>query len=456
MKKLSTSEIISIVSIVVSIIIVVLEEKTDEVTKWIIFGLLFAALIVYSTLVVVRHLKIKRGISSTILIGKTKKYTMKIVRLAQASEKQLKRFAFLKGLRGVERHNKLLLKKCRGDLKTLVRSEKYAKDVANLHDRINEYFRQKSANYADLEAVRAYSYSTLKAMESAPAEKAYQIAQAIIEEIFSINRVLLQLEQHHIRIRLGKYVARYTNSEIQQIKAYTDLIGWTYILLGDNRRGHEAISTAINIINNRIGSSGEIPDGMTADKYYEYLFLKVRALRHLGTTYYTYKNIDSYSYLESAMEILDKYDFEHNYKDKAALENMRFGILNNMYLSMFYKFVEKDDRDKRGLEDIKNMLIDVERNIAELDKLPPEKQDKHRFVKLTALKCQLTKALDVCGLRRIDVCAVEKDMERVESILNKNIYFDDAIEVYINQKVQLLYEKVNLILQDTPQPESFI
>lgn len=32
-------------------------------------------------------------------------------------------------------------------------------------------------------------------------------------------------------------------------------------------------------------------------------------------------------------------------------------------------------------------------------------------------------------------------MERVESILNKNIYFDDAIEVYINQKVQLLYEK---------------
>lgn len=77
-------------------------------------------------------------------------------------------------------------------------------------------------------------------------------------------------------------------------------------------------------------------------------------------------------------------------------------------------------------------------------------------MKLTALKCQLTKALDVCGLRRIDVYAVEKDMERVESILNKNIYFDDAIEVYINQKVQLLYEKVNLILQDTPQPESFI
>lgn len=100
---------------------------------------------------------------------------------------------------------------------------------------------------------------------------------------------MLQLEQHHIRIRLGRYVAKYTNNEIQQIKAYTDLIGWTYILLGDNRRGHEAISTAINIINNRIGASGEIPDGMTMERYYDYLFLKVRALRHLGTTYYTYK-----------------------------------------------------------------------------------------------------------------------------------------------------------------------
>lgn len=83
---------------------------------------------------------------------------------------------------------------------------------------------------------------------------------------------MLQLEQHHIRIRLGRYVAKYTNNEIQQIKAYTDLIGWTYILLGDNRRGHEAISTAINIINNRIGASGEIPDGMTMERYYDYLF----------------------------------------------------------------------------------------------------------------------------------------------------------------------------------------
>ena len=85
MKKLSTSEIISIASIVVSIVVVVLEEKTNKVTKWIIFGLLFAALIIYTTLVLVRHLRIRRGMSSTILMSKTRKYTMKIVRLAQAS-----------------------------------------------------------------------------------------------------------------------------------------------------------------------------------------------------------------------------------------------------------------------------------------------------------------------------------------------------------------------------------
>lgn len=77
MKKLSTSEIISIASIVVSIVVVVLEEKTNKVTKWIIFGLLFAALIIYTTLVLVRHLRIRRGMSSTILMSKTRKYTMK-------------------------------------------------------------------------------------------------------------------------------------------------------------------------------------------------------------------------------------------------------------------------------------------------------------------------------------------------------------------------------------------
>lgn len=455
MKKLSTGEIISIISIMVSIVVVAIKNETSELVKWIIFSLLFAALVVYCTLVLLKHLRIKRGISSTILISKTKKYTMKIVKLAEASEKQLKQFAFLKGLKGVEKHNKMLLKKCRGDMRQLIKNERYSQHVAELHDKISRYFLQKSASYADLEAVKAYS-STLRTMESAPAEKAYKIAQAIIDEIFSINRVLLQLEQHHIRIRLGKYVAKYTNSEILQIRAYTDLIGWTYILLGNNSKGHEAIGTAISIIDNRIGDSGKIPDGMSMDKFYEYLFLKVRALRHLGTTYYTYKNIDSYSYLEQAMEILNKYDFERNFRDKAALENMRFGILNNMYLSMFYKFVEKDDKDKRGLEDIKNMLIDVEKSIAELNSLPSDKQDKHRFVKLTALKCQLTKALDVCGLKKLDVEAVERDMERVENILNKNIYFDDAIEVYINQKVQLLYEKVNVILRENSLSESFL
>lgn len=85
-----------------------------------------------------------------------------------------------------------------------------------------------------------------------------------------------------------------------------DLIGWSYVLLGD-KKGYAAIFTAIDIIENRIGKelNKEAPKGMSQEEYEQYLFLKARAYRHLGSTYYTFKDIDVGHYCNEALKVLE-------------------------------------------------------------------------------------------------------------------------------------------------------
>lgn len=42
---------------------------------------------------------------------------------------------------------------------------------------------------------------------------------------------------------------------------------------------------------------------------------------------------------------------------------------------------------------------------------------------------------------------LSSDLKQIESTLNKNIYFDDATEVYINEKIQCIFENVYEVLR---------
>ena len=97
------------------------------------------------------------------------------------------------------------------------------------------------------------------------------------------------------------------------------------------------------------------------------------------------------------------------------------------------------------LSDTLNM---VNANIDELYAMPDGKRDIHRLLKLLSLKSQLSKAMDISGVQKLDMEQFDKDLSTVEKILNKNIYFDDAMEVYANQKVQQVFEEVKNILTD--------
>ena len=370
--------------------------------------------------------------------------------LTKKTEIQLKKFDFFKNQRMLERKNKRLINR-------YLKKQKYKPDESSLEfqrkkqdltKEIAEYTRARSENYSDIEALKAYN-AIYKVMTPYDLENNFEISQNLIKRIFDMNRILLQLEQHSYRIKFGHFVARFASKEEDQIKAYMDLIGWSHVLLG-SKKGYDAINNAISIIESRIGTelNPKAPEGMDQDFYENYLFLKARAYRHLGSTYYTYKHVDAEYYCKKALEVLETLqDAGFDIRRKADYENMMFGVKNNYYLYQLYKFISETRKGHADVNDLNATLQAVNIAIDGLSALPKEKQDQHRMLKLLSLKCQINKAMSVATAESMDIKEAERNLKIIESTLSKNIYFDDAMEVYSNQKVQLVLEETkNIIL----------
>ncbi len=327
----------------------------------------------------------------------------------------------------------------------------YCAKKEKLEEDIRKHIRSRSENYSDMEALKAYN-GLHGVMSDASLEKNVEISKNLIKRIFDVNRILLQIEQHNARIKLGEYVTYFSTDEVERIKGYMDLIGWSYVLLGD-KKGYAAIFTAIDIIENRIGKelNKEAPKGMSQEEYEQYLFLKARAYRHLGSTYYTFKDIDVGHYCNEALkvlEVLKSNGFDKS--NKSMYENMLYGVENNLYLYNLYRFISDNKRengngDMRKLDETRR---NVEKAIDDLSALPKEEQDNHRMLKLLSLKCQINKVFSVIKKEKMDIDGTNADLKKIEATLAKNIYFDDAMEVYTNQKVQLLFEETKNILME--------
>ena len=444
MKKLSTGEIISISSILVSILMVALKGETNKLIQIIIISLFCVVLVGYLAYIIIRKMRLNQGISSAAIIAKAKKFTNQLLKLCNKNSKELKKFDYLQKQRKIEKSNYKFIKKLKR--KAFASNGATQKQKEQIEKEIKEHIKAKSENYGDIEAIKAYN-NVYNLMEETSLVKNYEIAQKLIQRIFEMNRILLQLEQHNTRIKLGKYVAYHTNDFVEEVKAYMDLIGWSYILLGENKKGFSAIFTAINLIEAKIGTDGKIPDKMSEQEYYDLLFLKIRAYRHLGTTYYTYKDINSLEYCNKALELLSP-ELKKGLNNDSAFENMKCGVYNNLYLAQLYENIKNaKNKGKFRIEELKHTLELIEKDLDEIQQIPEEKKDKHRIIKLLSLKCQVNKALSVSEeSEEIDLLETEKDLKFIEDVLNKNIYFDDAMEVYANQKVQLIFEEVKDIL----------
>ena len=156
---------------------------------------------------------------------------------------------------------------------------------------------------------------------------------------------------------------------------------------------------AINLIDYKISNvkAEHLSEDEKSD-YYKYLLLKARALRHLGTTYYTYKTagLKVGEYLREALDIVCDKEFEEYHltttaENKKNYYAMRQGIEYNMMLFKYYEHLKNRDLSD---QEFKNLYIQADKMILELNELEKEGlSDKHRLIKLLTFKNQIYKEI---------------------------------------------------------------
>lgn len=430
------SVIVNVVQALMSVIGPILSKETPTVVQIIISSCIFLAVLGVIFYYYHSWVRVRNSISSTAIIAKSKKYIKYLYKLAKTNEKTLEKHAAVNELKAIEKLNKRVVKmvggkkvKCKKDKLQALRDE--------LNTRIQNY---QSKKYQGIENAK----DIIKISDKIDSKKSYEITQLIIETIEDLNRILLQIDQHKLRINFGKYIAKYTKDEKLQVKAYVEYIGWTNILIGKIKKGFEAIMTGISLIEQKISDGKTIPNGMSVDEYCDWLFHKARAYRHLGTTYYTYtsKQINPSEYLQKALEIVDNPVFKEYYetKDLCKYQRLRIGIENNILLARYYKLSEcmKSSNLSQNKCTYQGLYEEVKKLIPDIDKL--KKVDKHRVIKLLVLENQIIKS-NKC-YQGSELGNLKENLRVIKNVLDENINFDDAMEVFIQQKIQFLYDQV--------------
>lgn len=437
MIKFSKEEWFSIISTIITIILTIFKNETNEFVIIPIIVLLVAIIIVS---LIVSKTKANKNLTNTAVISKSKKYTKMLSVLVKENAKVLKKYSGSRGFKRLERTNKLVISKVQGKKKP---TDEQLKDLRlKLANDLDDYYTKKEIKDRYKAIRKQIPYCT--------EEQAYKVHKIIYKNVKDLRRILLQLEQHELRIKLGNYVVKYSFDIMEQINSYIDDIGWTHFLLGDNKKGAEAVRIAINLIDYKVENLKN--KGLDADEvqeYYTLLMLKSRALRHLGTTYYTYKTegVKVGEHLEKAKKICDNKKFKEYYlntteNNKKTYYSMVHGLDYNLMLFNFYEHLKNKDLSDDGF---KKMYEEVDELI---DNLKQEKSyDKHRLVKLLTFRSQVYNEIVDPQFRDEHEDTIEHDLSTIESVLNGNIYFDEALEAYLHQKVEKVYDDVNEVFK---------
>lgn len=441
MSKITKEEYLQIISVIVTIILAIFQNETN---KYVFIPIIVLLIIIVILSVVLTKTKANRNLSNTAVINKSKKYTKMLVLLIKENAKVLKKYNSSRGFKRLEKMNKSVIKKVNGTKKN--------KDLQLEEMRI-KFEKELDKYYSKNDAKKRYDIIR-KQIPYCTEEQAYKIHTIAYKNIKDLRRILLQLEQHQLRIKLGNYIVKYSFDILEQINSYIDDIGWTHILLGDNKKGTEVIKMAINLIDYKL--KGIEIDGLSEDEkeyYYNLLMLKARALRHLGTTYYTYKSIGKKvgDYLKDALEICNEpgckqYFLTSTKENKKKYCSMAEGIEYNIMLFEYYEHLKNHDLSDN---EFKKMYFRVNDMIDELMELKKDDIiDKHRLVKLLTFRSQIYNEIVDSSFKNENENTLDSDLMTIEKVLNGNIYFDEALEAYLYQKIEKIYDDVNSVFKN--------
>ena len=475
---------------VLGVAITILADIDDPIIKWSLIVILIVFAVVYSIFTTLRS---NKNISNTRVINKSKRYTKHLAELIKVNARVLAKDYNLTELAETKKKISEVTKKINRSFANDKQAE-IEKLVQEKNLLLDKYY-DNSHSYADDKLLNANA-PTKKMVKLANYEESQKVFNLIYETVKDMERILLQLEQHELRIKIGKFVVKYSTDINKTIHAYVDYIGWTYVLLGDNKRGFEAIQEGLHLIdyminNNEEGykkycelkNSGEEISELIKKQYEDYckcVLQKARALRHLGTTYYTYRSFkdnfvkenykkegvekkSAWNYdntvnpyvkykLAESLELLQaegvKEYFNENDDRRKTYAKMVFGIKYNDLLYDYYVAVYKNIQSVETYVQIRNQLNEL---VEEINKANFD--DDHRLIKILTLKNQLKHKIynqqDESGVKIEGAEKWDKllanDLNTIEKVLNKNIYFDEAMEVYVCQKVRKLYTDIEKV-----------
>ena len=411
MKKLTPEHWISIVGIGITTIFSVIGFLQDSKFKFL--PILCIILLAFCIFFLIQWITSVDNTGNATIIRKSKKYIRLFKKLLKYSEKVLNTYFDYDQYEEILRfHNKI-------------------RKISNNKILPEEKLKLLVEKYKNFPKKRV----TKKGLKYCSAEQASNIYEIIHKDIDDLRRILLQLSKHRLRIKLGEYVIKYSGNEKERIDSYLDDIGWTYVLMGNNKKGSNAIEQGLVLIN---GTLAKYNDQTEKDsKYYDYIILKTRALRHLGTTYYTYRTAKEKvkEYLEEGLNLIMKDDV-YNYfmkNNKAKYYRMRNGIKFNL---LYFDYLNNKN-NKISDEKLKYLYDEITKQIKELDyQIENENvHDDHRYVKSSAFRIQLYDLINDEAFKKEKSDINDADFKKIESLLNNNIYFDEALENYLELKI---------------------
>ena len=294
------SDAMALIMPILGVVITIFADIEDQIIKWTLLTVLLAFAIIYS---IVSTLRGNKNISNTQVVDKSRRYTKYLMKLVKTNAKVLSKDFNLTELAETRKAIGVVTKKINRTYSTN-RKQELDKLIKEKDALLDKYY-DESHGYADSQILEA-NKPVKKMIKFANYEESQKVFNLIYATIKDMERILLQLEQHELRIKLGEYVVKYSTDIDKTIHAYVDYLGWTYVLLGKNRKGFEAIQQGLHLIDYKINISKEgherycelkkageeIPELIEKQHvdYCEYTLQKARALRHIGTTYYTYRS----------------------------------------------------------------------------------------------------------------------------------------------------------------------
>ncbi len=418
-------------------------QDNESIVKTIAILAVVIAVIIYGLRRLYKMLKQQKrdeqSMSNLNVIKKSRHHCKSLYRYAEASRKKLLCNPYYREIKqDREQESKLLSR--------MVGKDPSAHEKEKLYQRIDALKKQ----YSDR--------NTISLIKNLDAEQDYKVAKLISDTFIRLERVLLNAEQFDLRVEFGKYIIDFSEKESDRQRASIDFLGWTYMMMGETKKGVAAILTGIERAEYSIKQT-QNPETIESS-----LYNITRAYRHLGSARPIYEKTP-----EKAIEYLNKGldSFKQLRISKLSEETkekyleMEIGLKYGLIVASYYEFINKFNDNKQTDRDYEK-LEHAFMNIDSLKGIAQTFKNKHRYVKFEIIKSKYLELLydhkDQFQPFSKHAFDIDKDtiktelndcLTRVESIFWKNIFMDEAVEHYLEESVKLLqYNLVDLLKED--------